>query len=75
MAIRIVKRTHTGRDCGERCEILTDAESDIKALGATVNDGYIQITPAPGSIAYTADMKTAYQLSPSGEWVKMGGGE
>ena len=54
-------------------EIVADAESDITALGEIVDDGDFTVIPTPGSIAYTADAKAVYMLSPSGAWTKVGG--
>lgn len=51
-------------------EILADAESDITALGETIVQDGCTYMPSPGSIAYTADLSVAYQLSPSGVWTK-----
>ena len=73
MALKIIKPDYASGAsvvyC--ECEILADAESDITALGETVTDGRIACRPAPGSVAYTADMSAVYQLSPSGVWTKM----
>lgn len=57
----------------QEVEIVADAESDITALGEIVDDGYFTVIPTPGSIAYTADVKAVYMLSPSGVWTKVGG--
>lgn len=57
----------------QEVEIIADAESDITALEEIVDDGDITVIPTPGSIAYTADAKALYMLSPSGVWTKVGG--
>ena len=69
MAIKIIAPTNAYFGKGVM-EVLADAESDITALGATVSDGTMTLTALPGSIAYTADLSVAYQLSPSGVWTK-----
>ena len=58
----------------QEVEILADSEADITSLPAygepvTDMDG-TAVIPAKGSMAYTADLKTLYVLSPSGTWVK-----
>lgn len=57
----------------QEVEIVADAESDITALEEIVDDGDFAVIPTPGSIAYTADAKAVYMLSPSGVWTKVGG--
>ena len=73
MALKIIdpktKNGETPVYCA--CEILVDAEDEITALGKVVTDGRVAVLPAPGSIAYTADMSAVYQLSPSNVWTKM----
>lgn len=73
MAIKIIRPDFVTRGsvAFSECEILADAESDITGLGKIVDDGRIAVQPAPGSVAYTADMRAVYQLSPSGVWTKM----
>ena len=46
-------------------EILLDNEQDI---------GELPTDCSPGSVAYTANMDHAWQLSPSHEWVPLFGG-
>lgn len=70
MAIRIMKRTHTGLFCGEVLEILADTEEDILVLGRDVNDGFDRVKAGPGSIARVVGFGPTYELSPSGAWVK-----
>ena len=73
MAIKIINTGNTGYRGTVRTgiyEILTDAESDITSLGETIVQDGCTYLPSPGSIAYTADLSVAYQLSPSGVWTK-----
>lgn len=53
--------------------ILCDSEDDITGLGKEVCNGTITVIPLPGSLAYTADLKVGYLLSPSGVWTKFRG--
>lgn len=73
MAIKIVHPDSVTRGSVAfcECEILADAESDITGLGEVVNDGRIAVHPAPGSLAYTADLSVVYQLSPSNVWTRV----
>lgn len=73
---RIVERTHISLPDdtdGYIMDIIADSEDDIKGLGAEVDYESAKLTCAPGSIAYTADAKAVYMLSPSGVWTKVGG--
>ena len=74
MALKIIDPKHKN---GKKtiygvCEILVDSESEIKAFGEIVTDDRMSVEPAPGSVAYTADMSAVYILSPSGVWMKAG---
>lgn len=80
MAIKIKSPTGAGlvgpikgKIFRQEVEIVADAESDITALDDIVDDGDTAVIPTPGSIAYTADAKALYMLSPSGKWTKVGG--
>lgn len=53
------------------CEILSDSEAEIIALGEEVSDGEFKLIPEPGSIAYAANLSAIYQMSPSGKWTKV----
>ena len=71
--IRITKRTFDALPCGETLEIIADAEADVTALGTDViDDGFMQIKPAPGSIAIVAaEGLPPYMLNASKVWVKV----
>lgn len=76
MAIRIVNRTSipmvTTLPQGDILDIVVDAEADVAALGTDeIDDGYLKIKPAPGSMAHTAGYGVIYELSPSGVWTKV----
>lgn len=73
MAIKIMnpgKSIFDASCCAKVYEILADTESDITALGETVEQDGCTYCFAVGSIAYTADLSVSYQLSPSGVWTK-----
>jgi hypothetical protein len=56
--------------------ILTDTEAEILGLGEVVKDGLfddVEVIPEHGSVAYTADLKVGYLLSPSGVWTQFRG--
>ncbi len=73
MALNILTPVNAYKNhvCYLRVEILADTEDEIKAIGETITEGDALVSPAPGSIAYTADMSAVYQLSPSKVWTKM----
>ena len=73
MAINIITPINKNKSSYtySRVEILCDTEDEIKAFDETITEGDAVVRPAPGSIAYTADMSAVYQLSPSNVWTKM----
>ena len=81
MAIKIESMTGTGlignTTIHQKVEITADTEADITALpayGEEVTDvAGMTVIPAKNSVAYTADLKVGYLLSPSGVWTKFGG--
>ncbi len=81
MAIKIESMTGTGlignSNIHQKVEITADTEADITALpayGQPVTDvADMTVIPAKNSVAYTADLKVGYLLSPSGVWTKFRG--
>lgn len=55
-----------------KVDIIADAESEITSLSDVVTDGAIKVKPEPGSMAWTANFGSVYQLSPSRKWTKVG---
>ncbi len=54
--------TQDGKLVGNpKAEYMVDSESDLQDIENV----------APGTVAYTAGLKSMWQLSASGEWVKM----
>jgi hypothetical protein len=47
-------------------ELLIDSPSDLATAAA-------EAQPAPGSVAYTADLSYIAMLGPDGEWHQIGG--
>lgn len=64
MAMNIIKtdKYETGFVHDQREEFLLDNAEDINSVPKDCH---------PGSIAYTADMSAAWQMSPNGEWVQI----
>lgn len=55
-------------------DILADTEAEITSLGTeVVIGGCCTVKAKPKSVAYTADLKVGYLLSPSGTWTKFRG--
>ena len=81
MAIKIESMTGTGlignSTIHQKVEITADTEADITGLpayGESVTDvDGMTVVLAKGSLAYTADLKVGYMLSPSGVWTKFRG--
>lgn len=81
MAIKIESMTGTGlignTTIHQKVEITADTEGEITSLpayGESVTDvDGMAVIPAKGSLAYTADLKVGYLLSPSGVWTKFRG--
>lgn len=81
MAIKIESMTGAGlignSKIHQKVEITADTEGEITSLpayGESVTDvDGMTVVPAKGSLAYTADLKVGYLLSPSGVWTKFRG--
>lgn len=81
MAIKIESMTDTGltgnSTIHQKVQITADTEADITGLpayGEEVTDvAGMAVIPAKNSVAYTADLKVGYLLSPSGVWTKFRG--